>query len=148
MTISVSASDIQYGVTKANGREIAAPTRGPAVVATAQNQTTTAGKNCINIHNQFSQFPLTDINLVMVIATDAGTFSGVVTQEGVGVARVVVCYRRSDKHFVQQTTSDATTGAFTFTGLKAGIEYFVVYFDDESVLPNFNAKIFDQVVPV
>ncbi len=148
MTISVSASDITYGRTMNNGREIAAPVRGPADIWSAKSQAITAGKNTINIHNQFSYFA-DGINIAMVVPdANTGTLSGVVTEELVNVARVVRCYRRSDGQFVATTTSDATTGAFSFTGLPAGVEYYVVYLDDEANLPNFNAKIFDQVVPV
>lgn len=148
MTISVSASDMQYGRTLANGREIATPTRGPSFAWGALNNAIAAGKCRINIHNQFTQFA--DVmNVVMTIPDiNTGTLSGVVTQELVNVARVVRLYRRSDGQLVASTTSNATTGAFSFTGLPAGVEYYVVYLDDEANLPNFNAKIFDQVVSV
>lgn len=77
------------------------------------------------------------------------TITGVVSDDtGANAARTVRLYKRSDGSLVASTTSNGTTGVYTFnTGLPViPTEHYVVCLDDASGT-QYNALILDKVVP-
>ena len=75
------------------------------------------------------------------------TVSGTVQEGGVGVARVVRAYRRDTGEFVGETTS-AGDGTFSLASAHAGNHpLYVIALDALGVAPDYNAQIFDLVVP-
>lgn len=85
-------------------------------------------------------------NIIRASLENVKTLSGTVYEEGVPCKRLVRLYRRSDGMWVAQTYSDATTGAFSFTKLR-NQEYFAIAFDDETLNPDYNAIVWDRLVP-
>lgn len=78
-----------------------------------------------------------------------GTYSvsGTVKEGGVGVARVVRAYRRDTGEFVGETTS-AGDGTFSLQSAHAGNrQIYVIALDALGSAPDYNAQIFDLVVP-
>lgn len=74
--------------------------------------------------------------------------SGTVMQGGVPCARTVRAYRRLDNQFLGEAVSDAGTGAFTINSRGRADHCYVVALDDLTGDPDFNAQIFDLVLPV
>ena len=110
--------------------------------------TVDAGRFTISIGNQIGFFPEDIAFKLFVPSPYTKTLSGIVTEESTPCARLLRLYRRSDGHYVASTTSNATTGAYSFTGLVAGEKYFIVAFDDLTLSPDFNALILDLMEPV
>lgn len=76
------------------------------------------------------------------------SLSGTVKQNGTPVARVVRAYCRLTGERLGETTSDPTTGAFSINA-KGRTDYcYVIAFDDLGVAPDYNAAIYDLVLPV
>ncbi|MFW6001922.1 MAG: DUF2341 domain-containing protein [archaeon] len=73
--------------------------------------------------------------------------SGTVEEEGSPVERTVRLYKRSSGELVEETTSDGGTGEFAFTGMKNNDEHYVVALDDISDETDYNALIYDRIVP-
>jgi len=71
--------------------------------------------------------------------------SGVVTESGSPVARTVRLYKRGDGALIDETTSGASDGAYSFSNCPAEPCY-VVALDDEAG-DVFNALILDRVKP-
>jgi hypothetical protein len=77
-----------------------------------------------------------------------GALSGVVKQAGTPVEnRWVRLYYRKNGFLIGAVRSGAD-GDFSFGGLDPGAQYFVIAFDDLNQAPDFNAVIFDQLIPV
>lgn len=74
------------------------------------------------------------------------TISGTVQESGSPCARRVRCYDRESGRLLGDTMSNATTGAFSFGNLDDDRQYFVVAFDADGD-PDFNALIFDKIIP-
>jgi hypothetical protein len=74
--------------------------------------------------------------------------SGSVKQNGVNAARLVRVYRRDNGELIGSDVSDSGTGSFSvqLNGFVGSV--FVIAFDDTGTSPDFNAAIYDLVVPV
>lgn len=75
------------------------------------------------------------------------TFSGTVQESGVPKVGWVVRAFRRDNGVLQAETRSVSGGAFTITIPNASGEYTFVAYDDTGASPDFNALIFDRVVP-
>ena len=73
--------------------------------------------------------------------------SGTVKQGGVACARLVRAYGRLTGAMLDQVMSSATTGAFSLNARGHTDACYVVAFDDLGVEPDYNAQIFDLVMP-
>lgn len=73
---------------------------------------------------------------------------GTVKESGVNVARLVRAYHRVTGQFLGETTSNATTGAFTLESMGWSDNCYVVAFDSLALAPDYNAVIYDLVIPV
>ena len=74
--------------------------------------------------------------------------SGSVLENGAAVSRLVRAYRRDTGELIGSVTSSAGAGgAFTIQLNGYSGQVYVIAFDD-NVLPNYNAQIYDMVVPV
>ena len=71
---------------------------------------------------------------------------GTVKEEGVGVERTVRLYKRSDGSLIGETTS-AADGSFSIGGAIDNEEYYVVALDDTSDVTDYNALIYDRIIP-
>lgn len=71
--------------------------------------------------------------------------SGVVRDSGLFVSRVVRAYDRATGEFLGETKSSPVDGSFVLDGCGRS-EVFVVAFDDNNA-PDYNAIIYDRVVP-
>ena len=76
----------------------------------------------------------------------AVAISGTVTDGVNPLARTVNLYHRATGDLIKTTTSNASTGAFTFEYLLDELYYVVVLDDDAG--ESFNAIIFDKIIPV
>lgn len=74
------------------------------------------------------------------------TVSGTVQVNGAPVARTVRAYDRASGTLLSSATSSAVDGSFTLECLSS-TEVYVVALTDETQTPDFNALIYDQVVP-
>lgn len=89
-----------------------------------------------------------DLPLLAIPAISTGlydgtaTISGVVTENGLPVVRYVRLFDKVSGTLVRVTRSN-TSGAYLFTGLKAGNEWFVVSHDTENRA--YNAVIQDLI---
>lgn len=139
MTISVNGIDTGYSYVIQQQCEFD--------VWATQGQNTDAGTLSLVMPNQSGRFSERIFERLRLAAgLFDGTISGVVTQSGIGpVERVVRVYRRSDGQMAGETRSDPGTGAYSFSNLLVGEEYFVVAFDDTTSSPDFNAIIYDRV---
>jgi len=80
------------------------------------------------------------------LAGPVTSISGTVTESGIPVARIVRAYSRTSGTLRGQTTSSASNGHFSIALTGTDLVY-VVALDDLGVAPDYNAKIFDLVVP-
>lgn len=71
--------------------------------------------------------------------------SGTVEEEGSSVERTVRIYKRSTGELVAETTS--TYGEFMFDEIPSQDEHYVVALDDISDETDYNALIYDRIVP-
>lgn len=71
--------------------------------------------------------------------------AGYVRQGAVGVSRMVRIYRR-DTGILLGSTYSSASGAFSFQLNGFAGEVFVIAFDD-ALAPDFNAQIYDRIVP-
>lgn len=76
-----------------------------------------------------------------------GTLSGVVSQLGIPVKRLVRCYDRSSGLLVASTEANES-GQFSFSYLNPDDKYFVIAFDDLGQTPDYNAVVSDLLTPV
>lgn len=76
----------------------------------------------------------------------SSTVSGVVMQDGSAVARLVRVYRRDTGELVGYETS-GLDGVFSVSLHGYAGEVFIIAFDDALSAPNYNAQIYDRVVP-
>lgn len=76
------------------------------------------------------------------------TISGTVKQNGTPVQRMVRAYHRKTGQCLGETLSAAGSGAFSINALGWTDECYVVAFDDLTQSPDYNAQIFDLVIPV
>lgn len=74
--------------------------------------------------------------------------TGTVKQSGVAVARTVRAYRRLTGEVLGETVSDGSTGAFSINARGKTDNCYVVALDDLTAAPDYNALIFDLVIPV
>lgn len=74
--------------------------------------------------------------------------SGTVKQNGTPVARTVRAYHRKTGKVLGETVSDGTTGAFSILAQGSTDYCYVVALDDLTAAPDYNAGIFDLVIPV
>lgn len=88
-------------------------------------------------------------NFSRTVAFPAGpvkTIAGEVQEEGVGVeGRLVRLYNRSTGELVGEFRSNAL-GEFLIPAADPAARHFVVAFDDD-ITPDYNAKIYDNVIP-
>jgi hypothetical protein len=88
-------------------------------------------------------------NFSRTVAFPAGpvkTIAGEVQEEGVGVeGRLVRLYNRSTGELVGEFRSNGT-GDFVIPAADPTARHFVVAFDDD-ISPDYNAKIYDNVIP-
>jgi len=76
-----------------------------------------------------------------------GRISGQVLITSVPAPGILVrCYYKETGNLVKQTWTDAS-GNYAFDYLTTADEYYVLAFDDVTQLPNFNAQVFDRIVP-
>jgi len=80
------------------------------------------------------------------LAGPATSISGTVTESGIPVARIVRAYSRASGALRGQATSSGSNGHFSIE-LTGTDPVYVVALDDLGVAPDYNAKIFDLVVP-
>ena len=78
--------------------------------------------------------------------TTSSTVSGVVYQNSSPVVRTVRVYRRDNGDLLGTTTSDGS-GNFSFKLNGYTGKVFVIAFDDITAAPDYNAQIYDLVVP-
>lgn len=96
--------------------------------------------------------PLTLVGVPQVIARltyidgqgTTGYIKGKVTENGIGVARRVMCYRRRTGVLLYQTTSDSN-GDYRIDGLIAGLKYFVTSIDENKDAVQYNAVTQDLI---
>lgn len=114
----------------------------------AASLTTPGGSEVLNLRQAANGSSPGPLNFYQsnALAGPATSISGTVTESGVPVARIVRAYSRASGALRGQTTSDAITGHFSI-GLSGIGQVFVVALDDTGVAPDYNAKIFDLVVP-
>ena len=74
--------------------------------------------------------------------------SGTVKENGTNVARMVRAYHRVTGQFLGEATSNATTGAFSIESMGWSDNCYVVAFDSLAIAPDYNAIIYDLVIPV
>lgn len=74
--------------------------------------------------------------------------TGTVKQNGVVAARLVRAYRRLNSEFLGEATSDGVTGTFSINARGKTDACYVIAFDDTGSAPDYNAQIFDLVIPV
>jgi len=74
-------------------------------------------------------------------------YTGTVQEESVNVARTVRIYQRDTGELIQEVTSNATSGAFSFNLIEQGKEYYIVALDDDAG-DDYNNIIYDRVVGV
>lgn len=74
--------------------------------------------------------------------------SGTVKQNGVLVSRLVRAYHRKTGQVLGEAYSDATTGVFSIETVGLEDNCYVVALDDIAQTPDFNALIYDLVIPV
>ena len=74
--------------------------------------------------------------------------AGTVKQGGVNVARTVRAYCRLTGEPLGEAVSNASTGAFSINARGRTDYAYVIAFDDLTQSPDYNAVIFDLVVPV
>ena len=74
--------------------------------------------------------------------------TGIVKQESVNVSRIVRAYHRKTGEVLGETTSNASTGAFSLVSMGWTDQCYVLALDDLTASPDFNAVISDLVVPV
>jgi hypothetical protein len=83
-----------------------------------------------------------------IVAPTNYAVSGTVSVLGVATAGYIVrAYRRDNGAFLGQTVSGAG-GTFSITIGGYNGEVTVLAYDDVSTAPDYNAKVFDRVVPV
>lgn len=76
-----------------------------------------------------------------------GAITGTVKEEGANVARTVRAYRRVTGELLGEALSDGGTGVFTIDVNGVVDECYVIALDDTGSAPDYNAQIFDLVVP-
>lgn len=74
--------------------------------------------------------------------------TGTVKENGVAVARKVRAYHRATGRVLGETTSNTSTGAFSLSSVGWTDNCYVVALDDLTVAPDYNAVIYDLVIPV
>lgn len=74
--------------------------------------------------------------------------SGTVKQGGVACARTVRAYCRLTGEVLGEATSDGTTGAFSINARGKTDSCYVIALDDLTASPDYNAQIFDLIIPV
>ena len=74
--------------------------------------------------------------------------SGTVKENGSNVARTVRAYCRLTGELLGEATSDAGTGAFSINARGRTDNCYVVALDDLNSAPDYNAVIYDLVLPV
>lgn len=97
----------------------------------------------------FGQTVLPEDNHSRAVSFPAGPvklIAGEVQEEGVGVeGRLVRMYNRRTGEFVGEARTNAT-GDFIIPAQDPNLPHFVVAFDDD-VSPDYNAKVYDNVLP-
>jgi hypothetical protein len=99
-------------------------------------------KKAIMLASTFSYHPYTPPPAVPT----GQRISGTVKENGALVARTVRVYSRATGEMLQQGVSSAVDGTFSLECAGA-TEVYAVALDDESTTPNFNAIIYDQIIP-
>jgi hypothetical protein len=74
--------------------------------------------------------------------------TGTVKQNGTNVSRTVRAYCRLTGEILGEAVSDGTTGAFSINARGRTDYCYVVALDDLNSAPDYNAAIFDLVIPV
>lgn len=74
-----------------------------------------------------------------------GFITGVVTENGVGVLRRVMCYHRMSGVLIKTTLSD-DSGRYKINGLSAGVRYFITSIDEADESIQYNAVTQDLIV--
>jgi len=74
--------------------------------------------------------------------------AGTVSEEGVYVERTVRIYKRSTGELVAEDVSSYEDGTFLFDSLINNDEHYVIALDDTSDATDYNALIYDRIVPV
>lgn len=78
----------------------------------------------------------------------AKMISGTVKENGVNVARTVRAYCRLTGDILGEATSDASTGEFSINARGRVDACYVIALDDTGSAPDYNAVIYDLVIPV
>lgn len=89
----------------------------------------------------------TDMKMYQFDFPVPATYTGIVQEEGIGVARLLRIYNRSTGVLVQEVSSDSETGGFIFDAIFTGIEYYIVALDDDDG-EDYNDLIYDRIVGV
>lgn len=74
-----------------------------------------------------------------------GRILGVVTENGVGVSRRVMCYHRKSGALVR-TVLSGIDGRYEIKNLAAGVAYFITSLDENSDSVQYNAVIQDLII--
>lgn len=74
----------------------------------------------------------------------SGYIQGKVTENGIGVARRVMCYRRRTGILLYKTISDEN-GDYRIDGLIAGLKYYVTSIDENNDGTQYNAVTQDLI---
>jgi hypothetical protein len=82
-----------------------------------------------------------------IIIEEGYYITGTVEEDGVFVERTVRLYKRSTGELVDEGISDSVDGGFSFI-IPDQTEHYVVALDDISDATDYNALIYDRVIPV
>jgi hypothetical protein len=74
--------------------------------------------------------------------------AGIVKENGVAVSRTVRAYCRVTGELLGEAVSNVNTGAFSINARGRTDNCYVVALDDLGVAPDYNAKIYDLILPV
>lgn len=73
-----------------------------------------------------------------------GCIKGVVTEQGIGVIRRIMCYHRMSGALIS-TTLSKTSGEYYFDDLIAGVKYYITSLDESDESTQYNAVTQDLI---